>query len=91
MPNGKKGYRVFLGKAYLGYYRDKKDAEQCVRESIPVASQCQSIAGTQSIGTGHKGTSSNTYKYVQARKNQVSTVYYGVVRGPMVQAAGATI
>ena len=36
MPNGKKGYRVFLGKAYLGYYRFTKDAEKCARESPAV-------------------------------------------------------
>ncbi len=51
-----------------------------MRESLLVASQ--------SIDTGHKGTSSKTYKYVQARKNMGSTVYYGIIRGPMVQGAG---
>ena len=78
MPNGKKGYWVFLGKAHLGYYRAKKDTEKCVRESLPVASQILRVAST----------ACRTYKYVQARKKEGSTVYYGVIRELMVQGAG---
>ncbi len=65
---GKPGYRVFLGRKYLAYFRFKKDADKCVRERLAAAKPGQG-----------KCAGPRAYKHVMARRNKTYTVYYGKV------------
>ena len=64
----RKGYRVFKGKCYLGFFCSKKEAAACVRENDE--------------STGKKLAPKRVYRYVQSHETKTKTVYYGVVRVP---------
>ena len=63
----RKGYRVFRGSAYLGFAREKKQAEKFARDrAFPCAQK-----PSQSL---------RAYKYVAQKTTKHRTVYYGVTR-----------
>ena len=62
----RKGYRVFNGTTYIGFFRAKRKAEACVREHDQSTQQAPSRA--------------ILYKYVKSMKTKKRMVYFGVVR-----------
>ncbi len=74
---GRAGYRVFLGRRYLAYFRLRKDTDKCVRDSLVAAQPGQGKGPSPSLDAAIR-----TYKQVVARRNKTSTVYYGKVHEP---------
>ena len=73
----RQGYKVFLGRKCLAYFRFRKDADKCVRDSLVAVQPGQGICPSPSMDAAIR-----TYKHVVARRNKGSTVYFGRVHEP---------
>lgn len=70
----RRGYRVFQGKTYLGFFRVKKEAERFVRE------QNKDVGDIGGQDVAQDGSQQRSYRYVSSKTSGGKTVYYGTVR-----------